>query len=73
MACSNYKKNLIIYQPRKVLILDEAINITIKYKKIAEWMVIAKEQLKKLNLGNEEDFKEVFIDAFSIKNLKNLS
>jgi hypothetical protein len=43
MACSNYKKNLIIYQPRKVLILDEAINITIKYKKIAEWMVIAKE------------------------------
>jgi predicted HTH domain antitoxin len=36
----------------------------IKYKKIVEWMVIAEEQLKKLNLRNEEDFKEVFIKLF---------
>jgi hypothetical protein len=64
MACFNKKKNPIIYQPGKVLILDEAINITIKYKKIVEWMVIIEEQLNKLNLGNEEDFKVVFISAF---------
>jgi hypothetical protein len=51
------------HQQGEALILDEVVNITIKYKKIVGWIVIIKEQLKKLNLGNEEDPKEVFINA----------
>lgn len=32
-------------------------------RKFVGWIVIIKEQLKKLNLGSEEDPKEVFINA----------
>ncbi len=48
---------------REVLILDEVVDITVKDKKIASWIVTAEEQLVKLNLGNEEEPKEVLINA----------
>jgi hypothetical protein len=43
--------------------LDEVVNITIKDKKLVRWIIITKEDLKKLNLDSEEDAKEVFINA----------
>ncbi len=39
------------------------MNITIKDKKLVRWIIITKEDLKKLNLDSEEDAKEVFINA----------
>ncbi len=51
------------HQLGEVLILDEATDVTIKDKKIIRWIVIAEEQLKKLNLGNERDFKEALINV----------
>jgi hypothetical protein len=43
--------------------LDEDVDVTINDKKIARWTVTTKEQLMKLNLGNEGDPKEVFINV----------
>ncbi len=45
------------------MILDEDVDVTINDKKIARWTVTTKEQLMKLNLGNEGDPKEVFINV----------
>jgi hypothetical protein len=42
------------HQPREALILDEAINITIKDKSIVGWITIAEKQLVILNLGNKK-------------------
>jgi len=61
------KLNHLIYlykhQLGKVLILDKVVDVTIKDKKIAGWIVTIEEQLMKLNLGNERDLKEVLINA----------
>jgi hypothetical protein len=51
------------HQPREALILDEVVDIIVKDKKIVRWTVMAKEQLVKFNLGNEEEPKEVLINA----------
>jgi hypothetical protein len=51
------------HQHGEVLILDEVVDVTVKHKKITRWIVIAKEQLNKLNLGSERDPKEVLINA----------
>jgi len=51
------------HQLGEALILDEVVNITIKDKKLVRWIIITKEELKKLNLDSEEDPKEVFINA----------
>ncbi len=51
------------HQPRKVLILDEFVNVTVNDKKIARWIITTKKQLMKLNLGNERDLKEVLINV----------
>ncbi len=51
------------HQLGEVLILDEAADVTIKDKKVTRWTIIVEEQLKKLNLGNEGDPKEVLINA----------
>jgi hypothetical protein len=45
------------HQPREALILDEAIDIIIKDKKIISWTMTIEEQLVKLNLGNKENLK----------------
>jgi len=50
------------HQLGKDLILDEAVDITIKDKKIASWIVTTEEQLVKLNLGSKKKPKEVLID-----------
>ncbi len=50
------------HQLGKALILDEAIDITIKDKKIASWIVTTKEQLVKLNLESKKEPKEVLIN-----------
>ncbi len=51
------------HQLGEVLILDEAVDVIIKDKKIIGWTVIVEEQLKILNLVSEGDPKEVFINA----------
>jgi hypothetical protein len=51
------------HQPKEALILDKAIDITIKDKKITGWIMTVKEQLVKVNLGNKEKPKEVLINA----------
>ncbi len=51
------------HQLRKALILDEAVNITIKYKKIVGQTMTTEEQLIKPNLGNKEKPKEVLINV----------
>jgi len=43
--------------------LDEVVDVTVKDKKIARWTITTKELLMKLNLRNEGDPKEVFINA----------
>jgi hypothetical protein len=45
------------------LVLDEVANVIVKNKKIARWTFTTKEQLKKLNLGNEGNPKQVLINA----------
>jgi hypothetical protein len=59
----NYLIYLYKHQLGKVLILDEVVDVTVKDKKIAGWIVTIEEQLMKLNLGNERDLKEVLINA----------
>jgi hypothetical protein len=51
------------HQLGETLILDEATDIIVKDKKIVGWIVIFKEQLVKLNLGNKKEPKEVLINA----------
>ncbi len=51
------------HQPKEALILDEAVNITIKDKNIVGWIATIEEQLVKLNLGSKEELKEVLINA----------
>jgi hypothetical protein len=51
------------HQLGKDLILDEVVDITIKDKKIASWIVIAEKQLVKLNLGSKKIPKEVLINV----------
>ncbi len=51
------------HQPREVLILDETTDISVKDKKIVNWIVTTKKQLVKLNLGSKEECKEVLISA----------
>jgi len=43
--------------------LDEVVDVIVKDKKIARWTITTKELLMKLNLRNEGDPKEVFINA----------
>ncbi len=45
------------------MVLDEVANVIVKNKKIARWTFTTKEQLKKLNLGNEGNPKQVLINA----------
>jgi hypothetical protein len=45
------------------LILDEVVDVIVKDKKIARWIVTTEEQLMKLNLRSEGDPKEVFINV----------
>jgi hypothetical protein len=51
------------HQPGEVLILDEIVDVIVKDKNITRWIIINKKQLKKLNLGNEGDPKEVLINV----------
>jgi hypothetical protein len=45
------------------LIFDEVVDITIKNKLIVKWALMEEEQLTKLNLGNKENSKIVFINV----------
>jgi hypothetical protein len=51
------------HQLKEALILDEVVDITVKDKKIASWIVTVEEQLVKLNLGSNEEPKEILINA----------
>jgi len=42
------------HEPKETLIFDEIVDITIKNKKIASWIVITKE-LVELNLGTQAE------------------
>ncbi len=51
------------HQQGEALILDKGIYITIKDKKSISWIIIANEQLAKLNLSSEEELRNVLISA----------
>jgi hypothetical protein len=62
----SFSKHFYHHEPREALILDERMDMTIKNKPIVEWTLIEEEQLTKLNLGNKQNPKMVFIDAISL-------
>jgi hypothetical protein len=51
------------HQSREALILDEAIDIIVKDKKIVGWTMTIEEKLVKFNLGSKEKPKKVLINA----------
>lgn len=62
----NFSKHFYHHEPREASILDDRMDMTIKNKPIVEWTLTEEEQLTKLNLGNKQNPKMVFIDAISL-------
>jgi hypothetical protein len=52
------------HQPGEILIINEAMDITIKDKKINGKTITAEKQFAKLNLGSEEEPQDVLLTRF---------